>query len=176
MDAGPVKDILGPAVTASRNDSEHVFHAQRNPGPVMRLHLWHGYDEIGRKNSSGQPEVAQAGIVGLKLGFDEVVAIQIDELDLAMQKLIGETRFVHQEFCVPMMAGAFGDGYGSGSKSEEAIGCGADQLCVRVYGFSRYVLDNIGLEQDRFSADVQIKKAETLVDQTVEPVRILICM
>ena len=75
-----------------------------------------------------------------------------------------------------MMAGAFGDAYGSGSKSEEALGSGADQMCVRVYGFSRYVLDNIGLEQDRFSADVQIKKAETLVDQIVEPVRILICM
>ena len=79
----------------------------------MRFHFRHGYDEIGRKNSSGQPEVAQAGIVGLKLGFDEVVAIQINELDLAMQQLIGETRVVHQEFCVPMMAGAFGDGNGS---------------------------------------------------------------
>jgi len=85
VDSGPVEDILGPAVTASRNDSEHVFHAQRSSGPVMRLHLWHGYDEIGRENSSGQPEMAQAGIVGLKLGFDEGVAIQIDEMDLAMQ-------------------------------------------------------------------------------------------
>ena len=158
------------------NDTEHIFHAQCDSGPVMRFHFRHGYDEIGRKNSSGQPEVAQAGIVGLKLGFDEVVAIQINELDLAMQQLIGETRVVHQEFCVPMMAGAFGDGNGSSSKPKEALGCGADQLCVRVYGFFRDVLDNIGFEQDRFSRNVQIKKAETLLDQIVEPVRILICM
>ena len=75
-----------------------------------------------------------------------------------------------------MMPWAFGDGYGSGSQPEEGFGCGADQLRVRVHRFSWNVFDNVGLEQDRFSADVQIEEPESLVDQFVEFVRVLVCM
>src|SRR4029453_18528478 len=32
VDAGPVEDILGPAVTASWDDTEHVVHGQRDSG------------------------------------------------------------------------------------------------------------------------------------------------
>ena len=146
VDAGPVEDILGPTVAGSGNDAEHVLHAQRDPSPMMRFHFRHGYDEIGRKDSARQPQLAEAGIVRLELRFDEVVAIQIDELDLAMQHLIGETGFVHQQFGIAMMAGAFGDSYRTGFKPEEALASSADELRVRVYRPSRDVLDDIGLE------------------------------
>ena len=46
MDSGPMKDILGPAVSAAGNNPKHVFHAEGDPGPVMCLHLRHGDDEI----------------------------------------------------------------------------------------------------------------------------------
>jgi hypothetical protein len=76
----------------------------------MRFHFRHRYDEIGCEDSARQPQFAKAGIVGLELGFDEVVAIQVDKLDFAMPQLIGETSLVDKEICVSLMAGTFGDG------------------------------------------------------------------
>ena len=86
----PVKDVFRPAVTGARNDPKHVLHAQRDAGPVMRLHLGHRDDEVGCQNGSWKPQVAKTGIVRLKPGFDEFVAIEIYKCDLAMHKLIAE--------------------------------------------------------------------------------------
>ena len=90
MDSGPVKDILGPAVSAGGNNPEHVFHAECDVGPVACFHLRHGHDEIGCEDGPWEPQVAKTGIVGLELRFDELVAIEIHGCDLAVRKLIAE--------------------------------------------------------------------------------------
>ena len=94
MDSGPVKNIFRPAVPAARHNAKHVFHAECDPGPVVCFHLRHGRDEIGRQNGSWQPQVAEAGIVGLELRFDEIIPIEIHECDLAVRKLIAEAGLV----------------------------------------------------------------------------------
>src|ERR1700730_11435949 len=40
VDALPMQNILGPAILCARHDTEHVFHAQGNAGPVVGFDLW----------------------------------------------------------------------------------------------------------------------------------------
>src|SRR5271169_2555600 len=37
IDSRPMKNVLRPAVAASRNYAEHVFQRERDAGPVVRL-------------------------------------------------------------------------------------------------------------------------------------------
>jgi len=46
VDTCPVKDIFGPAIAASGDNAKHVFHAERDAGPVVGFYLRHGDDEI----------------------------------------------------------------------------------------------------------------------------------
>ena len=89
-----MKDVLGPAVSRSRDDSEHVFHAEGDARPMVGFHFRHGHNEIRCQNGSWKPQVTEAGIVRLKLGFDQVVAIEIDELDFALRKLVTQPGLV----------------------------------------------------------------------------------
>ena len=55
VNSDPMKDILGPAITRPWDDAEHVFHTERDAGPMMRFHFRHGYDEIRSENGSREP-------------------------------------------------------------------------------------------------------------------------
>src|SRR5439155_9256542 len=83
VDSSPVQYVLWPSIPRAGNNTKHVFHAQRDACPVMRFHFRHRYDEIRSKNSPRKPQVAETGIVGLKLHFDEFIAVEIHECDLA---------------------------------------------------------------------------------------------
>src|SRR5437867_166544 len=84
VNSDPVQDILRPAVAGARHNAKHVFHAERDPRPVVSLHFRHRYDEIRCEDSSWQPQMVETGVVGLKLRFDELVAIEIHECDFAL--------------------------------------------------------------------------------------------
>lgn len=75
-----------------------------------------------------------------------------------------------------MMSWSFADGHGGRVESEKGFGRGADELRVGVYRPTRNVFDDVGLQQNRFAAHVQIEEAESLVDEFVEFVRVLISM
>src|SRR5207248_7511155 len=46
LNAFPMKDVLWPAVLRAWHSAKHVFHADGDTRPVMRLYLGHGNDEI----------------------------------------------------------------------------------------------------------------------------------
>ena len=106
-----MKNILGPAVSVARHNTKHVFHAERDTGPVMRFHFRHGYDEIRCEDGSWKPQVAKTGVIGLKLRFDQPIAIEIHEGDLSLRKLIAEPGFVQEQIRVAMMPWAFPNHY-----------------------------------------------------------------
>ena len=60
---------------------------------------------------SAEPQIAKAGIVGLKLRFDQLITIEIHERDLAMRKLISEADLVQEQIRVAMMPWAFPNHY-----------------------------------------------------------------
>ena len=119
--------------------------------------------------------MSEAGVVGLELGFDDFVAIEIDERDFAMQEVIGETGFVQEQFRIAMVTGSFGNGYRGGSQPQKSVDRGADQLRVGIHRPPRNELDEVGFEQDRFPAEVQTEKANTFINQPIELIRILVC-
>jgi len=41
------------SILRSWYNTEHVFHAERDAGPVMRLHFRHGDDEVGLEHRPG---------------------------------------------------------------------------------------------------------------------------
>ena len=55
VNAGPVKDVLRPAVTRSGNDSEDILHAECDASPVMGFHFGHGNDEVRCQDRSWKP-------------------------------------------------------------------------------------------------------------------------
>src|SRR5215831_20793200 len=101
--------------------------------------------------------MAQSGIVCLELCFHELVAIQIHERDPAMQELIREAGLVNEEFCVAMMTRPFSHLHRRCVRAEESLSRSANQLRVGVHWSSGNVFDDIGLEKNRFAADVQIE-------------------
>src|SRR5205823_1450283 len=44
--AGPVEQVLGPAIAAARHYPKHVLQRQGNPGPMMSLELGHGDHKV----------------------------------------------------------------------------------------------------------------------------------
>ena len=61
-----------------------------------------------------------------------------------------------------MMPRAFADDYRSCVKPEERFGGGADQLSIRVYGFPGDVCNDVGFEQNRLSADIEVEEPQYL--------------
>ncbi|HME31308.1 MAG TPA: hypothetical protein VKG65_01010 [Terriglobales bacterium] len=60
LNALSVENILRPAVSCARNDTEHILHAQRDPRPVMGLDLRHGNQEVAIQHSTRQPKDASS--------------------------------------------------------------------------------------------------------------------
>src|SRR5262249_2369625 len=89
-----------------------------------------------------------------------------------MQELIGKAGCVNKEFDVAMMARPFSHGDRSCVTTQESFSRSANQLRVGVYWSTGNVFDDIGLEKNRFAADIQIEKADSPVDELVEFVRV----
>src|ERR1051326_8026263 len=109
VNSGPMQDILRPAVAATRHNTKHVFHAERDPGPVMRFNFGHGYNAIRSEDGSRKPQIAEAGIVGLKFRFDQFVAMEIHESELALRELVAEAGLVNEQIRVAMVSRTFPD-------------------------------------------------------------------
>ena len=57
--SGVMQDILRPAVDDARHDAEEVFHGAGDAGPVVRLQLGHGDDEVRGEERPGQVQFAE---------------------------------------------------------------------------------------------------------------------
>src|SRR5213594_2474889 len=60
VNAGPMKNVLGPAVPCAGNNAEHVLHAEGDACPVVRLYFRHRNDEVRLENGSWKPQVTEA--------------------------------------------------------------------------------------------------------------------
>src|SRR5262245_41782854 len=80
LDTLPMEDILWPSIHDARHHTEHVLHRQRHTGPVVRLYLWHGHDQIGIQDGFREPERFQRGIRARGFDLHDVIAIEIDKL------------------------------------------------------------------------------------------------
>ena len=172
VDPCPMQNVFRPAIAIAGDNSEHVFQAQRDAGPVVCFDFRHRHDEIRCDYESWKPQVAETGIVSTKLRFDQFVTIEIDKVNLALGKLIRQSGLVEQQFRVAVMPRTFADGDRRGIQPQESLSGRSDKLRLRVHRPSGNVFDDIGLEKNRFAADVQIEEAESLVDECVEFVRV----
>src|ERR1051326_6541768 len=127
--------------------------------------------KIRSENSPRKPQVAETGIVGLKLRLDEFIAVEIHECDLALRELIAKSSLMDQEVRVSLMARAFADHYGCGIEPKESFRGGAYELCISVYRLFGNEFNDVGLQQNGFSADVQIEKSDSPIYEIVEFVR-----
>ena len=118
--------------------------------------------------------MAKAGVVGLEFRLDKLVAIEIDEPDVAMCEMVAKTRFLEEQLRIAMMAGAFSNSNGSGTKPQKSFRHSADQMSVSIHGSAGDVLHQVGLEQDGFPANVQIERPDSVINQLVEFVGVLV--
>lgn len=73
-----------------------------------------------------------------------------------------------------MMPWTFADCDGSSVEAEEGFGCGTDELGIGIHRFSWNVFNHVGLQENRFSADVHIEELKSFVDEFVKFVRVLV--
>src|SRR5262249_46216819 len=59
VDPPPVQLVLGPSITDAGERAEEVLQGQGCPGPVVRLQLGQGDQDVGRGGRAGQVEVVQ---------------------------------------------------------------------------------------------------------------------
>src|SRR6202521_4219589 len=91
VDSFPVEDVLGPTVLGAGDHTEHIFHAQRDTGPVMCFDLWHRHYEVRGENSPRQPQMLQAGVGCPRWHLAQFIPVQVNEPDLVAAQLIGES-------------------------------------------------------------------------------------
>ena len=168
----PVENVLGPAIPASRDDAEHVFHAQSDARPVMRFHFGHGHKKISLHRRLPQPEALHSGVAGPKIHRDQLVAVQIDESDSVVPKNWSVAALGEHELCVPLVARSFSHDYLFGSQSAKTFGSGCNQEWVGVDGAADEVIDQIGFEDDVLAAHVQRKQLEPRKKGLANPLRV----
>src|SRR5262245_16167153 len=130
VDPCPMENVFRPAVSIARDNPKHLFQAQRDAGPVMCFHLRHRHDEIRCDYGSWKPQFAETGKVSSKPRFDQFVAIEIDEGDLAVDKLIPQSCFVEEQFRIAMMPRTFAYCDRSGIQPQESFSGRTDELRI----------------------------------------------
>lgn len=157
LNAVPVENVLGPAVPRSRYDTKHVLHAQGDSRPVVRLDLRHGDDEIREYRGTRQPQLLQRAVVRAKSYFCKLVQVEVNEPDSTLAKDRSVTALRYHEPGVSLMAWPFCNDHLFSPESTEALASGRDQNRVRVDGVTGDVINEIGFEQNRLAANVEIE-------------------
>src|SRR4030088_1408084 len=134
LDAVPVQNVLGPAIPASWDHTEHVLHAEGDTGPVMRFHLGHGHKKIGLHHRLRQPEPLHSAVAGPEIHRDQLVRVQIYESDSIVPKNRRVTALGEHELCVALMPRSFRHDYLFGSQSAKALRGGRDEDWIGVDG------------------------------------------
>src|SRR5258708_11579905 len=133
LDAVPVENVLGPAIPASWDHTEHVFHAEGDAGPVMRFHLGHGHKKISLHHRLRQPEPLHSAVAGPEIHRDQLVAGQIYESDSIVPQNWRVTAIGEHELCVPLMAWSFCHDYLFGSQSPKPLGHGRTEAWLALH-------------------------------------------
>src|SRR5258708_26543246 len=127
LDAVPVENVLGPAIPASWDHTEHVFHAEGDSGPVMRFHLGHGHKKISLHHRLRQPEPLHSAVAAPEIHRNQLVAVQIYESDSIVPKNRRVTPLREHHLCGALMPRSFRHDYLFGSKSAKALRGGRDE-------------------------------------------------
>ena len=146
------------------------FKLKRDPGPMMRLHLGHRDDEVGIENGARHPQLSESAVIGFQLHSLELVAVQIDELDLPFVEMRRQTRGLHYEFSVALMSRAFADHHTGGAKTKKgSCGC-ADKSRARVHG-SRLVIHLIWFEENCLAKHLQMEEPQSVHEEELQSSR-----
>jgi hypothetical protein len=73
-----------------------------------------------------------------------------------------------------MMTRSLAHCYRGRVEAKEGFGCSANELGVGIHRLPWNVFDDVGLQKNRFSPDVQIEEPESIVDELIEFVRVLL--
>src|SRR5712675_769208 len=135
LNALPVENVLWPAVPRSRYDAEHIFHTQRNAGPVMSFDFWHGDQKVRLQHCARKPK-----------------ALHSHEARAQMRA---------NQFRVPLVSWSLRDNHTFSPHASKRFGCGEHQYWVSVDCIARNVVDQIGLEHDCLVLNVDRKEPKT---------------
>src|SRR5207247_3473897 len=108
VDAAPVQLVLGPAVADSRQRAKKILERKGRSGPVVRLELRQGDDDIGREDRSRQVERLQAGQSAKIWALDRFVMVNVREGHFVVSQDIAQAALLDQEFDIEAVSLTFG--------------------------------------------------------------------
>jgi hypothetical protein len=123
-------------------------------------------------NALGYPQRIESCEGRRHLQLAHVVPIQIYETQLAVPQLRFKAGLSGNEIRVSLVARSFRNNHGFRPEREENVGRGADQERVGVDFRSGDVLDQIGLEQDGFAAQLQPEQSQAVLDLLLQGSRV----
>src|SRR4029077_6684238 len=161
LNALPVENVLWPAVPRARYDAEHVFHTQRNAGPVMSFDFWHRDQKVRLQHCARKPKAPHSHEARAQLSANQFVAIEIDKTDILIAKRLSITALQQHQFRVPLVSWALRDNHTFSAHASKEFGCSEHQCRVSVDCIARNVVDQIGLEHDCLALNVDRKEPKT---------------
>ena len=123
-------------------------------------------------NALGYPQPIESCEGRRHLHLPHVIPIQIDETQLAVPQLRFKATLSDNEIRVPLIARSFRHHHGLRAEREESAGRSADEERIGVDFRSRDVLDQIGLEQDGFAAQLEPEQTQTVPDPILKGPRV----
>src|SRR5207247_10960796 len=100
VESRPVKHVLRPSVHRAGNHAEQILEGEGHAGPVVRLQLRHGDQQIGpeyRLRERELPELRESASGADGLG---VVEVEIEILDVPLPEDVPETGRGEQIFVI----------------------------------------------------------------------------
>ena len=94
---GVMQHVLGPPVHDPRHHAEEVLHRQRDPRPVVRLHLGQRHDQVRTLERCRQGQPRQRRLPQPIRNELHVVVIQVDELQARFVQDLAQPRLVENE-------------------------------------------------------------------------------
>src|SRR5215470_6704321 len=101
--------------------------------------------------------MADPAVACFSLDLHEFLTVQVHKRDCAISQLVFEAGFVENQFRVALMAGALSDHNVFGTEPQKTTSGSSYQLWMGVYWLLRHVFDEIGLQENGLSANVQKK-------------------
>ena len=103
----------------------------------------------------------KTAVVGLQRDSNELVAVEINELDVSLCEMRLEASSLHYKLGVALVPRTFADCDVCRPETEETSRGRADEHLVGVDGF-RQILHKIRLEEDRFAGNIQPEQPQSI--------------
>ena len=167
-DAGPMENVLGPTVAASRNNAEHVFEGKGRAHPVMGFELGQRNQEVRLENRPWEIKLSQPGGAGLQRDAANFIEIQVHEDAGQRAQEIAQAEGFDDGLGVALVTRPLGHLHGRCPQAQKAFARGSNHGRVGVDDAVGVRFHKVGFQHHSLIAQAQVKFPQGVEDQCAQ--------